>query len=230
MPNHDKDHIITIDGPGGSCKSTIGRLLALKLKLVYLDTGAMYRVIALEAHIQKKEPDDDQALAELCSCVEIRFNHGKDGQRVFSSNRDVTDMIRTPEISMLASRISAVKTVREALVKLQRKVGENGGIVVDGRDAGTVIFPNTRFKFYLDATPEIRAQRRYKELVEKKINIDYNQMFLDIQKRDHDDKTRALAPLKPAEDALIIDTTEMTIEDVLDRISHEIDTKPSSLT
>jgi cytidylate kinase len=215
--------IITIDGPVGSGKSTIGRLLAKKHALIYLDTGAMYRVIALEASSHKIKAEDEKALAALCNSIDISFKQSEDRQLVFSSGRDVTDAIRTPEISMLASRISAIKSVRNALVALQRQIGAHGGIVVDGRDAGTVIFPQARFKFYLDATVEIRAQRRYKECIDKKINIDYNVLFLDIQKRDHDDSNRKLAPLKPAPDAVIIDTSMMTLEDVLKAISSHID-------
>jgi len=215
--------IITIDGPVGSGKSTIGRLLAQRLGLVYLDTGAMYRVIAFEARERGIEANDEHALAALSGKIDIQFKQSGDRQLVFSSGRDVTDAIRTPEISMLASSISALKSVRSALVALQRQIGSHGGIVVDGRDAGTVIFPQARFKFYLDATVEIRAQRRYKEFIEKKINIDYNILFLDIQKRDHDDSNRSIAPLKPAPGAVIIDTSTMTLEDVLKTISLHID-------
>jgi cytidylate kinase len=217
--------IITIDGPVGSGKSTIGRLLAKKLGLVYLDTGAMYRVIALEASNRCIDAGDEPALAALSGAIDIQFRQSEDRQLVFSSGRDVTDAIRTPEIGMLASRISALESVRNALVALQRQIGSHGGIVVDGRDAGTVIFPQARYKFYLDATVEIRAQRRYKEFIEKKINIDYNDLFIDIQKRDHDDSNRTIAPLKPAPDAVVIDTTMMTLEGVLESISTRIDLK-----
>ena len=215
--------IITIDGPVGSGKSTIGRLLAKRLGFVYLDTGAMYRVIALEARESGIDAADEAALAALCREIKISFKQSEDQQLVFSSFRDVTEAIRTPQISMLASSISAVKSVRNALVALQREIGAHGGVVVDGRDAGTVIFPQARFKFYLDASVEIRAQRRYKEFIEKKINIDYNNLFLDIQKRDYDDSNRTIAPLKPAPGAVIIDTSSMTREDVLKAISLHID-------
>jgi CMP/dCMP kinase len=215
--------IITIDGPVGSGKSTIGRLLAQKLGLVYLDTGAMYRVIALEARERNIAATDEQALGALCCTIDIQFKQSGDKQLVYSTGRNVTDAIRTPEISMLASSISALKSVRSALVTLQRQIGSQGGIVVDGRDAGTVIFPQARFKFYLDATIEIRAQRRYKECIEKKINIDYNVLFSDIQKRDLDDSSRTIAPLKPAPGAVIIDTTAMTLEDVLEAMTVRID-------
>ncbi len=231
MHEHDtgKDDIITIDGPVGSGKSTIGRLLADRRGLIYLDTGAMYRVVALEAHNRGIEPDDEKALQALCADIEISFAHDNDRQRVYSCGNDVTDAIRQPEISMLASRVSAVKVVRQALVQMQRKIGHEAGSVIDGRDAGTVIFPRARFKFYLDATVETRARRRYKELVEKNIEVSYKDIFQDIRKRDSDDSSRDIAPLKPADDAVIIDTTMMTIEDVLEKISQEIDTATASL-
>lgn len=225
----DKDYIVTIDGPVGSGKSTVGRLLARMRGLVYLDTGAMYRAVALEAQRRGISPDDEAALGQLCAGIAISFRNDGDRQLVFLSGSDVTDAIRTPEISMLASRISAVGTVRKALVRLQQQTGRDGGVVVDGRDAGTVIFPQARFKFYLDATVQERTQRRYKELIEKKLEVDYNKLFLDIKKRDEDDSTRALAPLKPADDAVIIDTTGMTIEAVLGTISREIDRRASSM-
>lgn len=224
-----KDYIVTIDGPVGSGKSTVGRLLARARSLIYLDTGAMYRVVALEAHGRGIAPDDATALGALCAGIEISFAQGGDLQRVISSGRDVTDEIRTPAISMLASRISALPPVREALVGLQRHIGRDGGIVVDGRDAGTVIFPKARFKFYLDATIEERAQRRYKELIAKEMKVEYNNIFYDIEKRDKDDSSRAIAPLKPAADAVIIDTSCMTIEAVLKKISQEIDSRADSM-
>lgn len=220
--------IITIDGPVGSGKSTVGRLLADRLGLIYLDTGAMYRAVALEAHRRGIDPDAADALGRLCASIDISFQHDPNGQRVYIADLDVTEAIRTPAVSMLASRVSAVPTVRAALVALQRHIGSNGSIVVDGRDAGTVIFPQARFKFYLDASPQERAQRRYKELIAKNVEVDYNVLFLEIQKRDHDDSTRALAPLKPAPDAVVIDTTGMTIEAVLEAMLAEIARRTAS--
>ena len=225
----DKDYIITIDGPGSSGKSTIGKKLAKRRGMVYLDTGAMYRVVGLESKKRGIRPDDQSGLKKLCEEIKISFKQAKDGQKVFSSGEDVTDAIRFPEISMLASRVSAEKPVREALVALQRAVGRDGNIVVDGRDAGTVIFSNARFKFYLDASVEERAKRRYKELVEKELEVSYTKIFQDIEKRDKDDSSRALSPLKPAEDAVIIDTTSMTIEGVLDEIENKVGSDTASL-
>jgi cytidylate kinase len=218
----DKDYIITIDGPVSSGKSTIGKKLAKRRGMVYLDTGAMYRVVGLESKKRGISPDDQAGLKKLCEDIKISFKQAKDGQKVFSSDEDVTDAIRLPEISMLASRVSAEKPVRASLVSLQRDAGRDGNIVVDGRDAGTVIFPNARFKFYLDASVEERAKRRHKELVEKELEVSYTEIFKDVEKRDKDDRSRALSPLKPAEDAVIIDTTSMSIEDVLDAIGSKI--------
>lgn len=214
--------IITIDGPVGSGKSTVGRLLAKRLGLIYLDTGAMYRAVALESSNRGIAGDDECSLAGLCSMIKIEFQQAADRQRVFSCGKEVTEAIRDPEISMLASRISALPAVRAALVQLQRQIGAEGGIVVDGRDAGTVIFPHAQFKFYLDAGIETRARRRYKELIEKGLQIDYNVLFLEIKKRDHDDSSRSIAPLKPASDAAVIDTSTMTLENVLDTVSSRI--------
>jgi cytidylate kinase len=218
----DKDYIITIDGPVSSGKSTIGKKLAKRRGMVYLDTGAMYRVVGLESKRRGISPDDQEGLKKLCEDIKISFKQAQDGQKVFSSDEDVTDAIRLPEISMLASRVSAEKPVRESLVAHQRDAGSDGNIVVDGRDAGTVIFPNARFKFYLDAGVEERAKRRHKELVEKELEVSYTKIFQDIERRDKDDRSRALSPLKPAEDAVIIDTTSMTIEDVLDAIGSKV--------
>lgn len=206
--------VITIDGPVGSGKSTLGRMLAKRLNILYLDTGAMYRTVGLAARDRNIATDDDAALGRLCEQITITFSLEHDQQHVFSDNIDVTDAIRLPEVSMLASAVSAQPSVRKALVAQQRACAEHG-LVADGRDAGTVIFPNAPFKFYLDASVEVRARRRYKELIDKDITIAYNSLLKEIEQRDHNDTTRLHAPLKPAPDAVIIDTSQMTIEDVL---------------
>jgi len=225
----DKNFIITIDGPVGSGKSTVGKALAKRLNMVYLDTGAMYRVVGLEAKNRGIAADDAEGLRRLCADIKITFQPAPEGQKVFSSGKEVTDQIRRPEISMLASAVSARKPVREALVALQRKAGKDGRIVVDGRDAGTVIFPGARYKFFLDASVAERAKRRHQELVEKNMEVSYTEIFQDIEKRDRDDRTRSLSPLKPAKDAVTIDTTSMTIEAVLDEISSRIASGSESL-
>jgi cytidylate kinase len=220
----DQDNIVTIDGPTGSGKSTAGKLLAGRIGFTYLDTGAMYRVVALETRRSGIDPDDCAALSRLCATIRISFKDGS-GTRVYSGDEDVSDAIRTQQISMLASRVSAVKCVREEMVRLQRDCGRQGRIVVDGRDAGTVIFPCARFKFYLDADAEVRSRRRYKELIEKEQEVEYSIVHQELMKRDRDDSSRALAPLKPAPDAVIIDTTGMTVEEVVQAMISVIDAR-----
>ena len=219
--------VITIDGPVGSGKSTLGRMLAERLGMLYLDTGAMYRAVGLAAREQGIAADDDGALGRLCAQIKITFSREHGRQRVFLNGSDVTDAIRLPEVSMLASAVSAQPSVRKALVAQQRACAGDG-LVADGRDAGTVIFPAAPFKFYLDASVEVRAQRRYKELIDKNIPIEYTSLLEEIEQRDHNDTTRLHAPLKPAPDAVIIDTSQMTIEDVLDALISNIERKRSS--
>jgi cytidylate kinase len=220
----DKDLIVTIDGPVGSGKSTVGRMLAERLGILYLDTGAMYRAVGLAARDHDIATDDDAALGRLCEQITIAFSRGRDRQHVLLNGTDVTDDIRLPEVSMLASAVSTQPSVRTALVAQQRAcAGE--GLVADGRDAGTVIFPDAPFKFYLDATVEVRARRRYKELVDKKMQVEYNGLLKEIEQRDHNDTTRLHAPLKPAPDAVILDTSQMTIEDVLAALIANIERK-----
>lgn len=218
----EKKRIITIDGPVASGKSTIGRMLANRLGYIYLDTGAIYRVIALAAKKKGVSPDNEAALGELCAQVDISFQKDGGNQKVLSDGVDVTRHIREHDIGMLASKISALKPVRAGLLELQRSFAQHSNIVVDGRDAGTVVFPGADVKFFLNADVAARAQRRLKELIENNKEIDYNTIFTDLQKRDTDDSTRSLAPLKPAPDAVIIDTTEMTIEDVLNAIQEHL--------
>ena len=219
--------VITIDGPVGSGKSTLGRMLAERLGILYLDTGAMYRAVGLAAREQGIAADDDTALGRLCAQIRITFSREHGRQRVFLNGTDVTDDIRLPEVSMLASAVSAQPSVRKALVAQQRACAGDG-LVADGRDAGTVIFPAAPFKFYLDASVEVRAQRRYKELIDKNIPIEYTSLLKEIEQRDHNDTTRLHAPLKPAPDAVIIDTSQMTIEDVLNALVSNIERKRSS--
>jgi cytidylate kinase len=218
----DRDTIVTIDGPTGAGKSTVGKLLAERIGYTYLDTGAMYRVVALETKRSGIDPEAETALADLCRRIDISFKR-ESGMRVYSSGRDVTEEIRTPEISMLASRVSAKACVREALVRMQQACGRQGKIVADGRDAGTVIFPAARFKFFLDAAPDVRSQRRYKELIDKNLKVDYSDVHREMLQRDQDDSSRSIAPLKPAADAVIINTTRMTIEDVVQELVQAID-------
>ena len=208
--------IVTIDGPSGAGKSTITKQLAAKLMFTYLDTGAMYRAVGLKIHRTATNLDDRNALQKLLDTIDLRLVADADGTRVLLNNEDVSEAIRTPEMSMIASRVSADKLVREKLTLLQRNVGQKGSIVAEGRDMGTVVFPKANHKFFLDASPEERARRRQKQLAEQGQDVDFKETLEQIIKRDKDDSSRALSPLKPAEDAIIIDSSEMTIDEVVD--------------
>lgn len=210
--------VITIDGPSGSGKSTVSKTLALKLNYSYLDTGAMYRAFALEV-LNKGFENDKEKYLLLLRDFDIKFAYNSDGsQRIFCNGKDVTNQIRTPEVSMWASTISKEKEVREKMGYLQRKIGEAGKVVAEGRDMGTVVFKDAFAKFFLFASAEVRALRRYKELLERNINTKYEEVLEDIKKRDEQDSNRAIAPLKPADDAVLIDSSELTVEEVVEKM------------
>ena len=213
-----KKMLITIDGPAGAGKSTVSRVLANRLGLIYLDTGAMYRAVALKAIRKKIEINDEKALKSMCSDIVISFKSDEGVLKTFLDEEDVSAEIRKPEIDMSASSISAVKAVREAMTELQRKIGQKGSIVAEGRDMGTVVFPDADHKFFITASIEERAERRYRERVEKNEAADRKIIESDIQKRDQQDSSRALAPLKPAQDSIIIDTTDLNIDQVIDKM------------
>lgn len=218
-----KKPIITIDGPAGAGKSTISRLLAKKMNLVYLDTGAMYRAVALQAKRMNIPFTDGRALYEMCEMINLHFKKDGESSAICINNEDVSVEIRKPEMDMLSSSVSAVMEVRKAMTALQRKIGENGGLVAEGRDMGTVVFPHADFKFFITAAPEIRAQRRYIERIDRNEKVSREDVEADIRKRDEQDQSRKLAPLKPAEDAVMINTSEIGIEQVLEKILDYID-------
>ena len=208
--------VITIDGPSGAGKSTISKLLAERLNYTYIDTGALYRVVALKVQQSGSDPENVEQLDLLCRSLDIVLDY-KDGViRVFLEGKDVTEAIRTPEMSLLASKVSAVKVVRNALLTTQRKLGREGGVVVEGRDMGTVVFPKAEVKFFLDASLETRGKRRYEQYLEGGKVFQRETITQEIAKRDRDDMERALSPLKPADGAVTIDSTGMTIEDVVE--------------
>jgi cytidylate kinase len=211
----DKELIIAIDGPSGSGKSTLSKLLARALNYTNIDTGAMYRSVALAASRAGVQPEEGEGLARLCEKLQIEFKRQNDNERVLLDGEDVSEAIRTPEASMLASRYSAVPEVRRAMVELQRNMGAEGGVVLEGRDIGTVVFPNAEVKFFLLASPEERGRRRFEELKAKGLPVDLQQTIAEVQARDEAYSAREHAPLIQAEDALAIDTTSMTIEEVL---------------
>jgi cytidylate kinase len=216
----EKKNIVTIDGPSGAGKSTISKLLASRLHYTYLDTGAMYRVVGLQVErsgLDLGEEGAREKLAQLLAGLDLELAPGDEGKetRAFLNGEDVSDAIRTPEMAMVASRASAEPEVRKKLTEMQRKIGTNGAIVAEGRDMGTIVFPDAMHKFFLDASPEERAKRRQKQLEESGQKIEFQELLAQIQKRDRDDSSRSLAPLHPAEDAVIIDSSEMNIDEVV---------------
>jgi cytidylate kinase len=214
-----KKLVVTIDGPGGAGKSTVSKALAAKLDYLYLDTGAYYRAYAYQAKQNGILPENDEQLAQIGRSIKIHTENRGGIFLVFVDGEDVTEKIRTEEISILASTISARPCVRQALLEIQRKVGSPGGIVAEGRDMGTVVFPEADFKFYLDATTSARAQRRYTELFARNAEGDYEKVASALLLRDRQDRERETAPLKPAADAYIIDSTNMTVKDVVDKMA-----------
>lgn len=211
-----KGEIVTIDGPSGAGKSTISRLLAAALGYTYLDTGAMYRAVGYQVQRLGLNLDDQAGLIALLAAIELQLlPGGDDDTRVLLNGEDISRAIRTPEMGMAASRVSALGLVREKLVHLQRELGRQGGVVAEGRDTGTVVFPTARHKFFLDASAAQRAARRQKQLQEKGQLIDYQELLAQIEQRDHDDSVRALSPLRPAADAIIVDSSTLTIAQVI---------------
>jgi cytidylate kinase len=216
----ERKNIITIDGPSGAGKSTISKLLAAKLHFTYLDTGAMYRAVGLQVErsgLDLEAENGREKLVRLLDMLDMTLAPGEEGQetRVFLHGEEVSDAIRTPEMAMVASRVSAEPEVRKKLSEMQRAIGNKGAIVAEGRDMGTIVFPEAKYKFFLDATPEERAKRRQKQLLEQGQRVEYEELLAQIQKRDRDDSSRSLAPLKPAPDAVVIDSSQMSIDEVV---------------
>jgi len=211
--------VITIDGPGGSGKGTICRLLAQKLNWHLLDSGAIYRVLALAAIHHQIDAKDEEALQPLAAHLDVQFSpDDQGGTRITLEGEIVTHTIRTEEVGSVASQIASLPRVREALLRRQRAFREAPGLVADGRDMGTVVFPQAEVKIYLTADAQERANRRYLELKQKGHDVNIGDLLSEIQARDERDMNRAVAPLKPADDAYILDSTHKTIEQVLDEV------------
>ncbi|MBC7330447.1 (d)CMP kinase [bacterium] len=207
---------IAIDGPAGAGKSTLARLLGEKLGIPYIDTGAIYRALALKAHRMGISEDDEENLAKLARELKIEFKRDERGMRVYLDGEDVSEAIRTPQITRLSSPVSKHPKVREALLELQRKLAENGG-VMEGRDIGTVILPDADVKIFLTASVKVRAFRRYLELKEKGYEVNLEDLEREIEERDKRDSTRSVAPLRMAEDAVLLNTDNLTIEEMVEK-------------
>ncbi len=210
--------VITVDGPAGSGKSTVSRMLADRLCCAYLDTGALYRAVAYIAARRGIRPDDGEGLKDLCGRLRIDVRNQDGVMKVFVDGEDVSDWIRTSEMGMMASKISAFPAVRQALLLLQRKAGGQGAVVAEGRDMGTVVFPAADFKFFLTAGVEERSRRRYLELVEKGEGMPLEKVREDVIRRDRQDTDRTIAPLRPAEGSILIDSSDLTPSEVIEKM------------
>lgn len=213
-----KKIIIAIDGPSGVGKSTLSKVLAHELGYINLDTGAMYRTVALEAARRRVDVSDHAALGRICDEIVIEFCRKDERERVLLNGEDVSAQIRTPEISLLTADVAACPQVREAMVAKQRELGKGGGVVLEGRDIGTVVFPHAEVKFFLKASAEVRGQRRFLELQARGADVDLARTIADVQARDAVDTRREMSPLRQAPDAVVIDTTNLDISQVLARM------------
>lgn len=203
---------VAIDGPAGAGKSTISKGAAKELGFIYVDTGALYRTIALCA-VRNGIIDNSEEVVKMLDEIEVRLGFENGVQCVYLNGEEVSPYIRTPEISMGASKVSAIPKVREYLLDLQRNIAKENNVIMDGRDIGTVVLPNAECKIFLTATPECRAKRRYKELIEKGEDVKYEDVLADVNERDYNDSHREIAPLKPSEESVIADTSELSLDE-----------------
>ncbi|MEK9627453.1 MAG: (d)CMP kinase [Nitrospinota bacterium] len=217
--------IIAIDGPAGSGKSTIAKFIAKNLNYRYIDTGAMYRAVAWSANNKGLDLDDETAIGQWAEQLKIEFVADPSGQQIRVNGENATGLLKNEVVGRGAAKVAAQKRVREILVAKQQEIGQSGNIVMDGRDIGTKVFPNAELKFFMDADAEERGKRRYLELKEKNMDVDLENIIAEIKQRDHEDKTRTISPLRPAEDAIEVDTTKFTIEEVIDQVMEHIKQK-----
>ncbi|MBS6347709.1 MAG: (d)CMP kinase [Oscillospiraceae bacterium] len=214
-----QERSIAIDGPAGAGKSTLARALARELGYLYVDTGAIYRTVALRAREAGADPSDPEQVAPLLEDLDLRMDYGGDGvQRMYLSGRDVTETIRENEISALASHVAALPAVREFLLDFQRKQAREHNVVMDGRDIGTVVLPRAGVKIFLTAAPEARARRRTAELLQRGQDADFDEILREIRQRDEQDENRPVAPLRQAEDAALLDTTNLDLKGSLEAL------------
>lgn len=209
---------VAIDGPAGAGKSTIAKAAAKRLGYIYVDTGALYRTIALAA-VRAGVIDDSEKTVELLQDTDVKLGFSEDGtQCVYLNGEDVSSLIRTPEISMGASKVSAIPKVREFLLDLQRNIAKENNVIMDGRDIATVVLPNAKPKIFLFASPECRAERRYKELIEKGEDVKYEDVLADVNQRDYQDSHRDIAPLKPTDESVMTDTSALNLEESVELV------------
>lgn len=219
-----KKLVVAIDGPAGAGKSTIAKAVAEKINYAYIDTGAMYRAVTWK-FVQTGHAYEDEFIGELSEKMVIEFQPRDGVNHVYADGVEITDFIRTPEISKLVSPLSAIPRVRVAMVAQQRRMGEKGGVILDGRDIGTVVFPKAELKIYLTASVDERANRRYKEMIEKGMDVKLDVVKADIIQRDYQDSHRPVSPLKQADDAILLDSTGMSISEVREFIIKKIEEK-----
>ena len=215
-------YIITIDGPTGSGKSTVSLLLAQRLNYRYLDTGAMYRAVGFAILRAGVDLHNKEEITKTCNGLDIKFIHEGDSTKIYLGNEDVTKAIREPAIDLITSNVSALDNVRKAMTTLQRRIGSQGPLVAEGRDMGTVVFPDAQHKFYIDASLEVRVNRRFQERQKRGESISREKVKGDLIKRDSQDMSRHLSPLRPATDAKIIDTTKLSPHQVVEKIIKDI--------
>ena len=217
-----KKIVIALDGPSGSGKSTIAKILSNKLNILYLDTGAMYRATALKALKMNIDTFDEIGVDTFINDIDIEIKYIDGAQHTYLDGEDVSTKIREPHVSMAASNISSLKNVRIKMVDMQRKIAGNMSCVLDGRDIGSYVLPNADYKFYITASSKVRATRRLLELKEKGFDVDFDKLLAEIEQRDYNDMNREFSPLKQADDAIYIDTSNMTIEEVLKTVMEYI--------
>ncbi len=213
---------IALDGPAGSGKSTVAKVLSKELDILYLDTGAMYRACGLKCVKMGVSVKDEEAVSAFINDINLKIEYKNGAQVTILDDEDVSLAIRRPEVSMLASDVSALKCVRLKMVEMQRKIAESLDCVLDGRDIGSFVLPNAKYKYFVTADSKVRAERRYKELIERGTPVEFDALHEEIKQRDYNDSHREFAPLKQADDAVVVDTSNMTIEEVVNCILSDV--------